>query len=331
MDTSKGKGLVDVWIFVICVFIISFFISWLKASWQIMTWFFLAPFAVGILAFSFQTFIQYKPLIELYSKNHPYRKLKPYGVLTAFLLFESVLAWGLHTRQILIIGEDLFLTTLILIGAIVYYHTFVRMKISLRFLFLAIFIPTVATGATLGLGSYFKILKFVVPEAQIDGTAFFNTIYWVLFYTFLQVVCEEPAFRGYLMQRLLDRGEVPAILVSSLIFAMWRICLVLFSGMDYVGILLLFSENFIMGAILALLFIKGRNLLVAVLCHGIIDGLRRSLLASSINPGIGQYVEFLVPQAKTQLMGLWFLCLFVGLILLTITPRKKQEYPFRRP
>lgn len=323
MDTEKGRGFVDVWIFLICAFIVSFFINWLKASWQITTWISFAPFAVGILAFSFQTFIQRKPLIELYSKNHPYRKLKPYGVITAFLLFEFVLVWGLRTKQILIIGEDLFLITLIFIGAIVYYHAFVRMKISLRFLFLAIFIPAITAGAALGLGSYFKILKFIVPEAQIGGIVFFNTIYWILFYTFLQMVCEEPAFRGYLMQRLLDKGEIFAILVSSLIFAIWRICFVIFSGMDYAGILLLFSENLIMGAIFALLFIKGRNLLVAVLCHGIIDGLRESLLALSVNPGIRQYVEFLAPQAKTQLMGLWFLCLFIGLILLTFTPRKK--------
>lgn len=325
MDTEKGRGFVDVWIFLICAFSVCFFINWLKASWQITTWISFAPFAVGILAFSFQTFIQRKPLIELYSKNHPYRKLKPYGVVTAFLLFEFVLVWGLRTKQILIIGEDLFLITLIFIGAIVYYHVFVRMKISLRFLFLAIFIPTITAGAALGLGSYFKILKFIVPEAQIGNIVFFNTIYWILFYTFLQMVCEEPAFRGYLMQRLLDKGEIFAILVSSLIFAIWRICLVIFSGMDYAGILLLFSENLIMGAIFALLFIKGRNLLVAVLCHGIIDGLRESLLASSVNPGIRQYVEFLVPQAKTQLMGLWFLCLFIGLILLTFTPRKKSS------
>lgn len=323
MDIEKNKSLVDAWVFLICAFLILLFISWLKQVARITIWVSLAPFAVGALAFLFQTFLQHKPLIELYSKNHPYRKLKPYGVITAFLLFEFVLVWGLYTKQILAVGEELFGITLVFIGAIVYYHTYVRMKISLRFLFLAIFIPAITAGAALGLGSYFKILKFVVPATQIGNIVFLNTIYWILFYIFLQIVCEEPAFRGYLMQRLLDKGESFAILLSALIFAIWRSCFGLFSGMELAIILVMFIGNFITGAIFALLFIKGRNLLVAVLCHGIIEGLRSSMFAPGATPGIREYVRFLVPQAGVQLMFLWFACLFIGLILLTVTPRKK--------
>lgn len=321
--TEKNKGLTQAWIFTACIFSVFIFISWLQQVAGVRIWIWFAPFAVGVLAFVFQTFLQHRPLIEIYSKNHPYRKLKPHGVITAFLLFEFVLVWGLFSKQIVTQAEDLFLITLVFIGAIAYYHTFVRMKISLRFLFLAIFIPVIAAGATLGLGSYFKILKFVAPATPVDNTVFLNTIYWILFYIFLQTICEEPAFRGYLMQRLLDKGESFAILVSSLIFAVWRSCFGLFSGMELEVALIMFIGNFISGAIFALLFIKGRNLLVAVLCHGIIEGLRSSMFAPSATPGIIEYVRFLVPRGGTQLMVLWLVCLFIGLILLTVTPRKK--------
>lgn len=325
MDTEKKRSSADLWLFSACILMISFFVNWMQQARQTMIWVTFAPFAAGILAFLFQTFYRGSPLIRLYSKNHPYRKLKPYGVVSAFLLFEFVLGWGLYTKQILIAGEDLFLITLVFIGAIAYYYIFIRMKISLRFLFLAILIPVITFGTALGLGSYFKILRFATPTVPIGDIVFFNTIYWILFHVFLQTLCEEPAFRGYLMQRLQDKGESFAIMASSLIYAIWRISFVLFSGAGWDWIVLIFAGNFIIGAIFALLFIKGRNLLLAILCHGIIEGLSKSFFASSANPGIRQYIEFLVPGAESQLRLLWFGCLFAGLILLSITPRKKTH------
>jgi membrane protease YdiL (CAAX protease family) len=322
VETDTNKGYTDIWVFIISALFLSFLINWLNAVKQIPIPAYIALFAVGLLAFAFQLFAQRKPLIELYSKSHPYRKLKPYGVISTIILFEFILVWGLHTQQIVTTGKDLFFITIVFIGAIVYYHAFVRMKISLRFLFLAIFIPAIAAGAALGLGSYFNILQFVVPVKKIGDIVIFNTFYWVLFYIFIHMICEEPAFRGYLMQRLLVKGEAFAIIFSSLVFALWRLPFVLFSDMSWADMAITAGGNFMMGAMFALLFIKGRNLLVAVLCHGIIDGLGKSLFASSINPGIREYINFIIPQGEIQLMALWFGCLFIGLILLTIIPRK---------
>lgn len=322
MVKEKKRGFIGILFFVICVIFISFFSNHLRSK-GITGWSTLSPFAVGMLAFIFQIFFNRKSLIELYSKGYPYRKLKPYGVISAFLVFEFILIWGLHTGQIQFLNKDLFFITVVLVGAIIYYHTFVRMKISLRFLFLAIFIPFVATGAALGLGSYFKILEFVVPAKPVGDIVFFNTIYWILFYIFLQTACEEPAFRGYLMQKLVERGELFAIIISSLVFVTWRFFFILYSGIDYTGMLLMLIGNFIMAVIFALLFIKGRNLLVAIICHGIIDGLHSSIFASAGHPGIRQYINFLVPGGETQLIAFWTFCLFIGLILLTFIPRKK--------
>lgn len=323
MLKEPGKRQIKIFSFILCVLAISFLLNRYSVLRYTGTLMLFAPFCAGILAFFFQLFVDKSPLIALYSKSYPYRKLKPYGWVSAFLIFEFILVWGLYTKQILLLGEDLFLITTLLIGVIVYYHLFVRMKISLRFVFLAIIVPLIATGTALGLGSYFNILQFVIPGKKIGNIVFFNSLYWIFLSIFFQVVCEEPAFRGYLMQKMLYKGELFAILFSSACYCLWRIPFSLFIASGAKEIIVLLCGNFITGMIFALLFIKARNLLVAILCHGIISGLGMSLFASSVNPGIMQYMEFLVPSARIQLLSIWFGCLLIGLIFLTFIPRKK--------
>jgi len=320
---EERKRQLRIFYFIVSAFVISFSLNRYSVLRHTGTLMLLAPFCAGLLAFFFQLFVDKKPLIALYSKSYPYRKLKPYGWLSAFLIFEFVLVWGLYTKQTLLLGEDLFLVTILFIGAVVYYHLFVRMKVSLRFVFLAIIVPLIAAGTALGLGSYFNILQFVIPEKRIGDIVFFNSLYWILLSVFFQVVCEEPAFRGYLMQKLLYKGELFAIIVSSACYCLWRVPFSLFIASDMKEAAVFLCGNFITGILFALLFVKARNLLVAILCHGIISGLQMSFFASSVNPGIMQYMNFLVPSTKTQLLIIWFSCLLIGLMLLTFIPRKK--------
>ncbi len=323
MRKEAEKKQITIFSFIVCVLATSFLLSKYSYLWHTGTLMLFAPFFAGILAFLFQLFADKSPVIALYSKSYPYRKLKPYGWISAFLIFEFVLVWGLYTKQILFLGEDLFLITILLIGAIVYYHLFVRMKISLRFVFLAIIIPLIAAGTALGLGSYFNILQFCIPGKKIGNIVFFNSLYWIFLSIFFQVVCEEPAFRGYLMQKLLYKGELFAILFSAACYCLWRVPFSLFPASGVKEIIVFLFGNFITGIIFALLFIKARNLLVAILCHGMISGLEISFFASSVNPGIMQYIKFLVPSARIQLLSIWFGCLFIGLIFLSFIPRKK--------
>jgi len=321
---SSEKNFKDVWYFIAFLFIILFSVGYLKAYRNISSAFLFAPFLIGMLAMFFQLFIRQEPIIGLYSKGYPYRKLKPYGVISAILLFEFILIWGLHTKDILPLGKDLFLITIVFIGAISYYHLFVRMKISLRFLFLAIFIPFLSAGTALGLGNYFNIIEFIVPTKKIGDIVFFNTAYWILFSIFLQIVCEEPAFRGYLLQRLISKGELFGIICSSCLFAIWRMPFTFLAGSNWVTTALIFIGNLIIGIILALLYIKGKNLLVPILCRGIIDGLLISFFASSAYPGIKQYLRFTRSQVDPMLIAIWLCCLLIGLAILTVIPRKKS-------
>jgi len=323
MNTEPGRHNPGVYYFLIVLFVLILAIN----MYGIITGFkalaVFLPFFAGMTAFLFQIFCDRKPILQLYSKSYPYRRLKLYGWISAFVLFEFVLVWGMHTGQMSLQGEDLVVVNILLAGAILYYHLFVRMKISLRFLFIGIFIPLAATGVTLGLGSYFGILKFILPAEKIRNIVFLNSLYWAIISMFFQMVCEEPAFRGYLMQKLLYRGELSAVIVSSACYALWRMSFSVFAGKGIDEILILFSGNFITGAIFAVLFIKGRNLLASIVCHGIVDGIWRSFFAFEGNPGIRQYIEFSSSWTGTQLAILWYFCLFAGLVLLTFIPRKK--------
>jgi len=188
---EKRSGL-ELWIFIIGIFVVSFIINWLDAVRHVTGIAVCGPFLAAVIAFFFQLYFNQRPLIELYSKSYPYRKLKPYGMISAFAIFEFILVWGLHSRQILFFGTDLFQITLVLCGAVVYYHLFVRMKISLRFLILSIFIPLISYGAALGLGSYLNILEFIIPSTKIGGIVFVNTLYWVLIIYFFRRYAKSP-------------------------------------------------------------------------------------------------------------------------------------------
>jgi membrane protease YdiL (CAAX protease family) len=323
MDREQGRNILGICYFLIALLALSIAVHahGITAGFKGLVP--LLPFFAGMTAFLFQIFYDRKSFLRLYSKSYPYRKLKLYGWISAFALFEFVLIWGIYTGQISFQGEDLAIVNILLAGAIVYYHLFVRMKISLRFLFIGIFIPLTATGVTLGLGSYFNILRFILPAEKIGNIVFINSLYWIVASIFLQTVCEEPAFRGYLMQKILYKGESFAIIISSLFYALWRVSFSVFAGTGIDEMLIIFSGNFIAGAIFAILFIKGRNLLSSIICHGIIEGIWRSFFAVESNPGIRQYIEFSSESAGMQLAGLWYFCLLIGLVLITFIPRKK--------
>ncbi|MFA5068862.1 MAG: CPBP family intramembrane glutamic endopeptidase [Candidatus Omnitrophota bacterium] len=319
---SRGQGVNPVY-FVLCLLLLALWVNIfvIRTGCEVLIMF--LPFFAGITAFLFQALFDRKPVLWLYSRSYPYRKLKAYGWISAFLMFEFILAWGLRTGQISFNGWDPIIVNILLVGAIVYYHLFVRMKISLRFLFLGAFVPLAATGLTLGLGSYFKILTFILPGDKIGGVVFINSLYWVIVSVFLQAICEEPAFRGYLMQKFLHKTEARAVIISSACYALWRASFGLFTGNGIDEILILFLGNFITGSIFAVLFLKSRNLLAPVICHGIVNGMWRSFFALESNPGIGQYMKFVSPKTIFQFTMLWYICLLMGLALLVSIPRKK--------
>lgn len=321
---EKKDRFIDIWFFTILIFIASIAIGWLWHN-GVQIPLSIISIIAGILGFTFWVFIYKKPISEIYYKGYPYRKLKVWGVISSFIVFEYILAWGLHSRQLQMTDQYLYSITVVFIGSIAFYFSFVRMKVSLRYLFLGIFIPILASGAVVGLGKYFGFINFSIPKENVTRIVLLNTCYWIIFNMLYHLICEEPAFRGFLTQRLLQRGKTQAIIVSSLIFAIWRISIGIFQGITVSQAAVSFFESFTIGCLLAVLFIKGKNLLIAAISHGIIDGLRISLFAGDRYSGLDQYFTIAnVPFAELKFITLWISCLFIGVIIALMLPQKRR-------
>ncbi len=296
---DKNK-LIDIWIFVVLIFAVSLAMQY--ASYKVAQ---IPASAIGLflgfLGFIFWRVVYKKPIIEIYSQTYPYRKLKPWGAVSAFVFFEYVLARGLHSGQLKLDYEHFYYIIAIFIGAIAFYFSFVRMKISLKYLFFGIFIPLLAFGAALGFGKYFEFINFSV----------YNIFYWMLFNILYQLVCEEPVFRGIIVKKLSLIGEKRAILISSVVFAMWHVIFMPVEGIDFLKIVFNIAENFILGCLLAILFIKGKNLLIPAVSHGIINGLKFGIFSGETSYGFTM---------------LWLACLSVGIILLITIPAQKRQF-----
>ncbi len=294
---DKNKS-IYVWVFVALIFAASLAMQYASVKTAPIPASAIGLF-LGVLGFIFWRVVYKKPIIEIYSQTYPYRRLKPWGVVSAFVLFEYVLARGLYSGNLKLDNEHFYYIIAIFIGTIAFYFSFIRMKISLKYLFYGIFIPLLAFGAAMGFGKYFEFINFSV----------LNIFYWVLFNILYQLVCEEPVFRGIIVKKLSLKGEKQAILISSVIFAMWHVIFMPVEGIDFLKIVFNLGENFIVGCLLAVLFLKGKNLLIPAISHGIINGLKFGIFS-----GEGSY----------GFTMLWLACLSVGTILLVTIPEKKR-------
>lgn len=318
---GKNNKLIDVWIFTALLFIVPAALSF-SSSAEGGIPISAIPIIVGILGFLFWKAVNKKPALAIFSPIYPYKKLKLWAALSAFVFFQYILVWGLHSEQIKLEYAHFYSIIAVFVGCIAFYFSFVRMKVSLRYLCLAIFIPLLAMGLAIGIGRYFGFIEFFSPKENIIGLIFLNTIYWILFNILYQLICEEPAFRGFLTQRLMGKGQVRAVIISSFIFAAWHVAINLFASTDFIKGTAGFIESFIVGCLLALLFIKGKNLLIPAIAHGIISGLKISLFAGDKHAGLGQYFKILSPVSEFNFISLWLICLSLGVVLVIITPEK---------
>ncbi|MBN1405477.1 MAG: CPBP family intramembrane metalloprotease [Candidatus Omnitrophica bacterium] len=327
---EKKNNFFDVWIFIVAIFTASVGIGWLWYKGLNLP---LSAISMvtGMLGFFFWIFIYRRPMSEMYYKGYPYRKLKVWGALVAFLFFEFIISWGLHTGQIGFADQNLYSVIVVFAGSLVFYFAFIRMRISLRYLFLGIFIPLLASGSIIGMGKYFGFVNFYLPQENVTKAVIFNTCYWIIFNMLYHLICEEPAFRGFLLQRLMDKGKARAVIISSLVFAAWRLSIGVFQNVTVQQYAVSFLESFTIGCLLAVLFIKGKNLLIAAITHGIIDGLRISLFAGDKYPGLDQYftVAPAAQFAELKLIALWIGCLFLGIMLVLMIPQKRSLKPCR--
>jgi len=326
---KNNNSIIKIYFFVISLFLLTLAAAqgWSKGFNIPLS---IIPVFAGLLAFFFWIFVYKKRVVEIYSKGYPYRKLKSWGWILSFVFFQYIIAWGLYSGQLSLIDEHLYAIIVILAGAIAFYFSFVRMKVSLRYFFLGVFIPILAAGCALGFGKYFGFVNFFTPKQDIIKIVFLNTTYWIIFSILYQLICEEVAFRGFLTQQLLSKSRTHAVLISSLIFAMWHLTIDIFQNITIAQGIIDFIEKFIIGCLLALLFIKGKNLLISAISYGIITGLKISILSSSEYPGLGQYFQITGATSELKFIMLWLSCLLIGTVLVLITPQKRKSMVIER-
>ncbi|MFH0732318.1 MAG: CPBP family intramembrane glutamic endopeptidase [Candidatus Omnitrophota bacterium] len=323
MDNNNKH--IDSWLFVALLFISTitvglFFKNGANVPLSVI------PIIAGLIAFFLWSLVHKRPIVEMYSKAYPYRKLKLWGGILAVLFFEYTLFCGLNTKQLQLTDQHLYSIIAVFAGAIAFYFAFIRMKVSLRYLFLGVSIPIFAAGCSMGMGRYFGFINFSSPAENVIKTVIINTSYWIVFSILYQLVCEEAAFRGFLMQRLISSKDkrARAVILSSLVFALWHITIGVFKGMNVAQGLVSFAENFVIGCFLALLFLKGKNLLISAISYGIITGLKISMLASGKYLGLSEYFSITTTASELKFILLWLGCLLMGVILVLTIPEKKR-------
>lgn len=107
---------------------------------------------------------------------------------------------------------------------------------------------------------------------------------------------EELGWRGFLLPHLLPMGQVPAIIISGLIWGFWHAPTILLFGYNfpqhpYLGVLLMMGGCTLLGTILSWLYLNTKSPWVCALAHGAVNS----------SPGIALY--FLKPGFDTAIAG----------------------------
>lgn len=93
-----------------------------------------------------------------------------------------------------------------------------------------------------------------------------SEVLFFLFFTLLVGFVEESIYRGLILKTLLPKGMKTAVITSSILFAVTHVLNVL-SGQDAFQTILQIVYALLIGAVLALLMVKNKNILPLILFH----------------------------------------------------------------
>lgn len=93
-----------------------------------------------------------------------------------------------------------------------------------------------------------------------------SEVLFFLFFTLLVAFVEESIYRGLILKTLLPKGVKTAVITSSILFAVTHVLNVL-SGQDAFQTILQIVYALLIGAVLALLMVKNKNIIPLILFH----------------------------------------------------------------
>lgn len=124
----------------------------------------------------------------------------------------------------------------------------------------AIFTVIAAFFVLIILGNIFNFFGVNVEDtSNIQNLEMFFSVPTILILITLQPIAEEIFFRGFILEKIDSRyGNIPAIVISSVLFGIAHLSY----GNIYPAIMIIF-----IGALLAVLVIKTKNLTAAIIAH----------------------------------------------------------------
>jgi uncharacterized protein len=94
----------------------------------------------------------------------------------------------------------------------------------------------------------------------------FSSVLFFIFFTLLVAFVEETVYRGLILNIMLKKGKLAAVLTSSLLFGITHILNAL-SGQDMTGTMIQIGYSLLVGLVLALLMIRNQNIIPLIMFH----------------------------------------------------------------
>lgn len=115
---------------------------------------------------------------------------------------------------------------------------------------------------------YYSPLLLILIVISLKGMRDISAseVLFFIFFTLLVGFVEESIYRGLILKTLLPKGIKTAVITSSILFAVTHVLNVL-SGQDAFQTILQIVYALLIGAVLALLMVKNKNIIPLILFH----------------------------------------------------------------
>ncbi|MBN3524985.1 CPBP family intramembrane glutamic endopeptidase [Paenibacillus apiarius] len=110
------------------------------------------------------------------------------------------------------------------------------------------------------------VLVLIILSLKGFKTVTFSELLFFVFFTVLVGFVEETVYRGMILHILLPKGIAPAVIASSILFSLTHV-LNMLSGQDMARTILQLVYALLVGAVLALLMVKTKQILPLILFH----------------------------------------------------------------
>jgi len=294
--------------------------NFLKQKYFLDNAFLLVPLSATIALFIFTFFIEKDPFyfltINQNKKKQAKLKKENLSYFIAGLVFAFIIAYGFFEEGRTIISLDFALW--LLFSALGSYLTY-RLIINIsqrqkKWTLFGLYLVVGAFLAAIIVSSFFE--KEIAAEMNLEAllTIIVNLIYYFLFFSLLQLLSSEGAFRGYLF-KILRKKPMSAAILSGIVFALWN--LLSLSKFHWLNAALTIILGLSLGVVFSFLFYKSKSIFAPVVASGATMGLSSLILGSEfVTPNLVMLRNFILLDDFVFRLTLTILFLLSALYLI---------------